>query len=210
MSDPPRSLAVTDIDLELLERLRAGDILAPAAVCQRFLTLLLAWLASRYPNADEHARMTAVHDTLLNFVKHPEAFDPAQRSLEGYLRMAAEGDLRNLDRKEGRHHRGQKSWNSVEDARADGNTSAREDDPSRTLQLAEEREAAAATLRRISENWTDEEKRFLDLMRQEEKDTAIYAAILGMETLPFAEQQHEVKKMRDRIVKRLQRGGRHE
>jgi hypothetical protein len=52
---------------------------------------------------------------------------------------------------------------------------------------------------------TREEQSVLALMRVKERKTAVYAAALGIAHLPPDAQRQEVKRMKDRLAKRLER-----
>ena len=47
----------------------------------------------------------------------------------------------------------------------------------------------------------------LELLRQGERKTAPYAAVLGITDLPEAEQRQQVKRVKDKLKKRLERAG---
>src|SRR5581483_8482335 len=75
---PPMDTPPTD-DAGLLDRLRAGDPLAPSQFCERFLPVLLGnrgWAAGL--TRDGHAVEQAAHDALLAFVRRPHVYDPSR------------------------------------------------------------------------------------------------------------------------------------
>ena len=187
--------------------LHLGDLnpAAVADVCQAYLNPLLAWLAARYPTIDPHLRQTAAHDALLTYVQSPQAYDPTRSDLASYLRMAARWDLANLLKREGKHHQGRVAWAVVEDAVEGGNLLGAED-PSLPLERAEETQEWQAFLETLAENFTAEERNVLELMLAGEKKTGVYAKVLGMDGRPATEQEREVKKVKERIKKRLERG----
>src|SRR5689334_1911013 len=72
-----------------------------AEIVEIFLPLLLAALKRRHPSHhDPHELETAAHSALMAYLQHPETYNPAKLSLLSYLRMSAEGDLKNMWRKE--------------------------------------------------------------------------------------------------------------
>ncbi|HEX4607222.1 MAG TPA: hypothetical protein VH092_03370 [Urbifossiella sp.] len=188
--------ALPDPDADLLARLRVGDTVAPAELAVAHMDGLVVYLRQRYPSAHEHFLFEAAGDAVLALIKNPGAFDPARNTLAGYLRMAALGDLHNLFHKEGRHHRDRAGPDSVELVPDDRNEGM--DEPDGPSFDAPELAAVIARLNEI-------ERRFFDLIRSGENRTAVLAPVLGLGDRPEAEQQAEVKKMRDRLIKRFQR-----
>jgi RNA polymerase sigma factor (sigma-70 family) len=207
----PQPLLPAEEEQALHRRLCEGDPLAPPDLCRIYFEPLLAWLRAihgrRGQGLDESLLSTAAEDAVIGLIKNPQAYDPTRRDLFGYLRMAAEGDLKNEYRKEQRHHRGRKPWIVVENEEAAGNCSGpgREPDPAELLEQAEQLQATQEWLGRISASWTEEERQVLDLMRQGEKRTEVVARVLGLEELPFGEQQEAVNRVKDRIKLRLKR-----
>jgi RNA polymerase sigma-70 factor (ECF subfamily) len=141
-------------------------------------------------------------------IKNPASFDPARGDLAAYLRMSAQADLINLLDKEGRHHQGRRPWHLVEHADESRNDLGRNDDPSLPLRIAEEQEQAnCGALALDGPEWTDTERRVVALMRRGERSTAVFADAMGLGSLPSEEQKREVKRVKDRIKKRLGRRG---
>jgi hypothetical protein len=197
-----------DEGLRLHLRLLEQDPVAPADVCRAYIKPLADWLDGTFRLGDPDLAHTAAGDALLKYVQHPEAYDPRGASLAAYLRMAARGDLVNLLDKEGRHQRQRVPWKVVELDQEGGNLFGREDEPSRQLERAEEAAAWQQFLRSVQEGWTPAEQRALEFMLAGERSTAVFAAALGFGSLPAAEQEREVKRVKDRILARLKREGR--
>jgi hypothetical protein len=178
---------------------------AVADVLQAYLDPLLAWLAAKYAGIDPHFRQTAVHDALVTYVQSPQSYDPTRSDLAAYLRMAARWDLANLLKAESKHHQGRVAWAVVEEA-VDGGNLFRGEDPSLQLERAEETQQWQAFLETLIDTFTEEERRVLHLMLAGERKTGVYAKALGLDDRPAPEQEREVKKVKDRIKKRLERG----
>src|SRR5947209_12676078 len=89
---------------------------APHDFAAAFLPPLLAWLEQRHRQVDQHLRQDAAHTAIVSFVKNPTGYDPSGLDVAGYLRMSAQGDLRNVLQREARHRRGRVSWKVVEDS----------------------------------------------------------------------------------------------
>jgi RNA polymerase sigma-70 factor (ECF subfamily) len=190
--------------LRLHRRLLERDASAPADVAAAFLAPLITWLEATNPSADPTTCGEAAGQAIIDFIHNPSAYHPDGLAVRSFLRMAAQRDLQNALRKERRHQRNRRDWNLVEDAPEAGKYLGRDDDPSLRLQLAEaERQAAPpeALLRGL----TEVERRVLELMRQGERRTAVYAAVMGILHLSTVEQRRRVKREKDRLAKRMQR-----
>jgi hypothetical protein len=180
---------------------------APADVCRAYLLPLQTWAANTFPREDPHLRDTAVHKALFDYVQHPRRYDPARLDLAAYLQMAAGCDLRNLRRAEARHQRRRVAWNSVEETAAGGKYSGADDDPAVALERVQDAEEGKRLLESVTEGWDEKDRRALNLMLEGERRTAAYAEILEIGDRPAEEQEREVKKLKDRIKRRLERKG---
>lgn len=200
----------------LHERLLARSRVAATDLAVAYLDRLAIWLARHNPNLDPHACDTAAEDAILALIKNPHSYKPESMDLERYLRMSAQGDLKNLLRAERRHSRRRVALEAVELSPGLGKYLRDEDaDPARVAERRDEAgEASAVALRpilaRVRTGLTLEEVKVLDLMQQGVKDTRVYAAALGITDRPFQEQQTAVKRVKDKIMQRIKRaGGRH-
>jgi DNA-directed RNA polymerase specialized sigma24 family protein len=187
---------VPDAAADLYARLTAGDRVASADLAAAFLVPLVEYLRAAFPRVDDHVRVTAAEDALLSLFRDPTVFDPARGGLATFLRMAARGDLSNALRKERKHQIRRAEQDCVELAAADGNTSRDDED-----QPSFDDPDLAAVIAALS----DDERRLFDLMRDGEKRTPVLAEALGVADRPFAEQQHEVWRVRERIMRRFKR-----
>ena len=185
----------------LFQRHCNGDRLARSDFIAATLDPLLQHLRRWRRDADEHACLTAAEDAILALIHNPIIYDSAGRALIGFLRMSAERDLLNELAKEARHHRNRDSAECVELATDDRNTSV--DELAGDLPSFDEPDIAAEVA-----SLTATEREVLRLMRDGEKRTAAFAAVLGIEHLPMEDQAGGVKRVKDRIIKRLQRAGR--
>lgn len=187
-------------------RLLAGDPVAPADLAEAYLDSLAIWLQRQNPGVtDPHHCTIAAGEAIIALIKAPRSYDPARRSLEGYLRMSAQGDLLNLLRNERRHSDRRTSLEAVELSPVAGKYLWDvEGDPARIVER--EDELAVAT-RPTLPGLTPQEEQALALMRQGERKTIAYARVLGLDRLPVAEQRQGVKRVKDRLQKRLLRAG---
>ncbi len=181
-------------------RLLTGDPLARSDFIASVLDHLVDHLRLWRQDADEHSCISAAEDAVLSLIRNPSIYDPAKRSLFGYLRMAAQCDLLNEYQREKKHRRNREdrdcvelpddTGNSYEAALADG------------LPSFEDSEIAAGIA-----SFTPLEMIVFELMRYGEKRTQAFAAALGIEHLSAGDRKREVKRVKDRIIKRLQRAG---
>lgn len=158
----------------------------------RPLTLaLLRWRPSTDPDDAE----TAATDAVLAFCKHPERYDPERLGLPAFLRMIARRRLLNLFDRQRRHHADRIPWDAVE---LDTPARNEEDDDPPPVPPA-----AWTVIDALSEV----DRQLFELMVDGERKTGVYAAVLGITHLPADEQQHQVKKAKDRIKARFKRAG---
>src|SRR2546425_571425 len=122
-------------ELDLHRRLVEEDPVAPSDLATTYLVPLLASL-TRINAADIHPDFIqeAVHEALINLIKNPRCFD-APRSkgrlpLFAFLRLAAQRDLQNILRREGRHWRHRVCLESVELSPLAGKYPGKTQDPS--------------------------------------------------------------------------------
>lgn len=203
----PQPLLSREQEQGLRGQLCAEDVVGASFLFRVYYLPLVEWLRERNRRLDNGLLEEAAEQAITALIADPRTYNPERCDLFGYLRLAAAGDLKNLLRKEGRHHRHRKPWNVVEKAEADGNGFGEIEGPPALLQQAEEALAADEFLRTCSSGWTAEEKQVLELMRCGETTTEALARVLGIEDLPFAEQQETANRVKDRLLKRLQREG---
>src|SRR5262245_2090760 len=88
----------------LIQRLRDGDPAAPEEFCDRYLPVLRSDRYWRVAGVrDDHMVVDAAIDAVFDFGQRPHRYDPARKSVLGYLRMAARGNLLNALERERRH-----------------------------------------------------------------------------------------------------------
>ena len=89
--------------LDIHARLCQGDPVASAELAAAFLVPLAALVERKNPRIDPHLCGEAAEDAILSLIKNPSSYNPERAPLEAYLRMSAQGDLRNLLQRERRH-----------------------------------------------------------------------------------------------------------
>ncbi len=149
------------------------------------------------PHADPHHATEATDAALLAFVRNPTAFAPTRSPLRAFLRLVARRDLLNLLDTEKRRRRGQIPWATVELTHPAGNELTEGET------FADHPELLAAV-----EGMSPDDQRVFELMRDGERDTPVFAAVLGLAHLSADEQAAEVKRAKDRVMARLKRAGR--
>lgn len=187
-----------DVLADIYHRLAGGDPTAPGDLAEA-VDPLTDHLRRHHPAADDHALWTAAADAVLSVIRNPAVFDPSRGPLRSFLCMAAEGDYLNLFKKEKRHHAKRETGDCVELPDPAGNPLQELDADGPSF----DDPAVAAEIAALP----PADRSVFELMRGGEKRTAAFAPVLGVAHLPPEDQAREVKRAKDRIVKRLQRAG---
>lgn len=188
-------------------RLFAEDPTAPRDVAFAYLDSLTDWLIARNKRVHPNDCSTAAEDAILGLIEHPDRYDPERQTLEVYLRVSASGDLKNILRSEHRHGGSRVDLDPER-------LGSRGEDPAAIWERRAEEEEKEAKLRSLTPasvqaSLTKQEEKALRLMQVGERKTAAYAVALEITHLPFKEQQKEVKLVKDRLQKRLERSENH-
>ena len=192
--------------LEAHQRLLDGDPVASAHLCELLLGPLVGALRRRWPDASyaETVYDTAV-DALIKHFHAPGRYDQARATLLGWLVWQANADLIND------YHAAQRRFDRDVVTQAQ----LRNDNDEVRLgagDVASDRYPAledAGVWRRIRVAFPDRQEREL-IWRcwvEGERSTKVAAEVLGLTGLPLAEQHRQVKNVKDRIMKKLQRMG---
>lgn len=180
---------------ELHAALIKGDPTASARIFEALLDPLVERLTYRWTTLGRQELEDQATDSLIGYVSNPQRYDPQRASLLTYLTLDADGDLKNAYRSP-RHNREQLA-SDVEDA-----LSQRNETTDVELSVEDDR----VFLARLREAFPDEcDRRVIYLLLEGERSTSAYAAALGISDLPADEQRAEVKRVKDRIKKRLAR-----
>ncbi len=191
---------------QLHQRLLDRDPLASTDLAEAFLTILKTGLEIRHPDLEEVLLWEAATSALLNYIERPQTFDPTRLSLPAYLRMSAEGDLRNALAKQNRYYRRNLPLEVVEVLRPVGNYNI-EDQFLARQEMLERWQARNQSHARIPPfaPLNELDRRLLALMEAGERRTIVYAAELGLENLSSAGQSRLVKRHKDRLKIMLKR-----
>ena len=194
-------------EFELHQRLLNRDETASAELVDCYMNWLVDVLKARHlPIAqhDETMILDSVTDALLNYIDHPETYKPELKSLKSFLYMSATGDLLNRWRKVQRMAKRETSLDKlVELGQETGNMIVESlDEPDKIL----DKLSVAERWQQIQELVPDEKDQLvIALLSSETRETKAYAEVLGITALPEAEQRKQVKQVKDRLKKRLQR-----
>lgn len=183
----------TEDENALLESLRAGQPLSVHDIVTTYLPLLVDYLQQNNSRLDDHLLHTAAEDALLNFLRRPASFDPQRSSFHKFLCMAAQADLKNLLEKERRVRRAI-SLESVAEPSV-----VRKDPWDSDVSWDHPR------LRLEIDILNDQERTALELMKDGVRSTPQCAEKLGLMHLDEHEQTVEVKRLKDRVKRRLSR-----
>jgi hypothetical protein len=161
-------------------------------VVTAYLDDLADWLEKIYEQALPDDCLTAAEDAILAYIKNPMSYDPENKTLRNNLRMSADGDMKNLLKKE-RRHSARRVNQELNDPVVEKHLQDEEADPHRILERRAETIAVDAQVRSLVPNWltagpTPPDVQVLGLMRIGERRTRVYAAALGISHLPFREQ----------------------
>jgi len=201
-----------DQELALHERLLAHEVLASSDLAAAYMDYLVSWLVRRNRLVAEELCVEAAGEAILTLIRNPGSYNPKRQALIAYLRMSAQGDLRNLLRKARRLEKNQVSLESVEQSPQAGKYLGRDDDPSLPLRISEDLASAdEQLLAPVKQGLSAGELAALSLILAGERKTSEYALALGIAHLPKDEQEKEVKRVKGKVNKRLERArARHE
>ncbi len=73
-----------------------GDPVASSIISERIYPIIIKHLECKYRGVSQGLIVSAATDAMINYLKRPQQYDPKRSPLEGYLKMAADGDLKNL------------------------------------------------------------------------------------------------------------------
>jgi len=197
----------------LHKRLLSHDATATEEAARLYLPLIERHVAARARNIyrindRELIWDVTVNAVMLDYILHPERFDRNRSGLLGYLKRAAERDLMNAIEKDRRQRRGEELHADVEEGIHARNKPS---DIARITHDAEEEAISRIQRERrltaISKVGNERDTVLLRLIAEGERSTDKFAAVLGVEGLPIAEQRLIVKQHKDRLKVRLKRGG---
>jgi hypothetical protein len=189
-------------------RVSIKDPTAFSELCEQALPHLVDFLYNCFPTSDNHLRESAVIDCLLDYQTRPNKYNPDRLPLFSYLRMAVRRDMLNaLDKQIRKESR----LTSMDDPTAqlyvfDRANKDHQDDLDGWLQ-----ENSSLSFNEILEALDEKldtlEKEALILMLEGRRESSAYYSILQISHLDDQSARKEVKKIKDRIMKKLSRLG---
>lgn len=189
-------------DRELHARLLQADPTAPADLVSQYLNPLLASLRRAFPGVDDQLLETKAHDAILDVGERPATYHPDRRSLAGYLLMDARGDVLNALKSERLRTSHILPLDDVELRPPARNTlwleTANPDDMVAKAATSERVEA-------VRGYFDEQEWEVVQLIGEGERRSEAFAEILGLQAWPREQRDREVKRVKDRLKKRLQR-----
>lgn len=201
----------TPDEIELHKLIQSGDDLAFAKLCDKYLELTIKKV--RHFNWQMHLNDSSlitevVIDSFYGYLYNPDKFNPEKQSLERFLVIDAEGDLKNAWAKRKKHQQKfEVIKNEVEFDEQFGNSETGKirnlNTPSQIMIDKEAEGILNAELKKHFDSERDIE--MANLILAKERETSVYAGVLEITHLNFDEQQKEVKRNKDRIKKVLDR-----
>lgn len=187
--------------LNIHSRLLDGNPTASAEIAELALGPLTEGLKREFPRLEESLITDAVEDAILSYLKMPNSFNPMKKTLLGYLKMSARGDLLNaLHVQKGRRER-EKLTKNVEDQLDGRNRYSGKIEPDIGGRIDGDE-----LRRKVQAAFSDPtDQKLLNLIQNGVRATSDYAAALDIATLPVTEQRRVAKRHKDRILKRLSR-----
>lgn len=198
----------TPDEIELHSQIKSGDDLAFSKLCDKYLepTIEVIRKFNRHIHLIDNSIIPEiVIDSFYAYLYNPDKFNPEKQTLERFLVIDAEGDLKNAWVRRKKH---QKLFKAIDDeTKFDGqfehSKSVNLNTPSQALIDKEAEDALIIELKKHFDSEIDIE--IANLILSEERETRVYSEILGITHLQTEEQQKEVKRSKDRIKKVLRR-----
>jgi DNA modification methylase len=190
---------------ELHQRLLDGDFVASQELAVAFLPAVVDRIKQRFPRLDDESLvLDATADAILSYAERPSQYDPDKLRLLPYLVMSADGDLKNALRRQQRQAQREFPMHDVE-LLLDARNVVQEEASSEEHPAVPEVEEVARRIREVIPDPVDQQ--LVGLMIQGERQTAVFARVLGIAELDVRRQSKIVKRHKDRLKKRLMRLG---
>ncbi len=190
------------------QRIIQKDATAFAELSERLLPLLVEFLTRQFPQAERHLPETVAIDCLLGYFNNPIQYRTGGISLYAYLRMAARYDMLNAVSRMRRSERRLVELEALDAVRSPQDwsrlTSTQELD---TLLHSHTQRSFPEILKLLELQLDGTERKVLELMLQGERSSEAYVNVLGIQGLDEREQRSEVARVKDRLMKRLNRLG---
>jgi RNA polymerase sigma-70 factor (ECF subfamily) len=193
----------------LHERILRDDPVAFAELCELALPQLISFLEAQFPQHDAHLHETTAIDSLLAYRKKSKQFDSQRLPLFAYLRMAVRRDMLNAIDKMKRH---EQRLISIDAPVAQSHLIAQaENDDFLDLDewLFQHTDLSSQQiLAALDSELSAMDREILYLMLDGVRERERFVAVMGIGQKDGLEQRREVKRAKDRILKKLRRFGR--
>ncbi len=193
-------MKATTAEIQLVQRLAnvQPDPVALSELFEYSYAPVINALKKKFPKGDQDDVYEIAFQTVDQFAKSPQRFDPEKNTLTGYLVMDAIGDMLNMLSK----NSGKKKLTiSVEDWDTHGNNLVEQISNQDLEEVALEN--LKIRLRDLFSNETDFE--FALMMESGVRETDLYAKLLNIENQSIEQQRAVVKRHKDRIGKQMER-----
>lgn len=190
------------------QRVLAGEPDAPSDFIALLLDPLVASLTREFSALpDPNLIVDTVTDSLFRFVQEPARYNPGRGALWNYLLMDARGDLRNAWQKERRRWKREQPFDPVAHDRPDGKSNVEEAIIRKLAPdgLPEGVDMSEIIARLRAEITDPQDRQVVLLMADGERETEVYARVLGIDHLSPEEQRRRVKQVKDRLRNMLKR-----
>lgn len=194
--------------LDIHQRALRGDPTATFDAADLLLEALVARLRARWPRlSGTDACHDAAVDVFVQYLQAPDRYDPSRSSLLGWLTMQAHADLSNEHAS--KQKRFERAW-MVESALSPsepdaGRTALAEEPWVDTVPTLEDSTVFAAVRKAFPD---ERDRRLIWLVCVEgSRSTDEAAIILGLTDLPKEQREAEVRRNKDRVMRRLRRLG---
>lgn len=195
--------------LALHRALVDGSADASVLLAEKLIPILKSKLGPLNAEArDPHVVESAIGYGVARYLKEPEAYDPAGRTLPNYLAMDIEGDVRNeLVTRRRQQARQEPLEEEVVELRSRDRNVTVEDEALDAMDPFDLPQAQVDAARRLLGELAPRDRELAQLVADGVRSYAVWANTLGIEHLPAEVQKREVKRQKDRIKKKLERMG---
>ncbi len=151
------------------------------------------------PSFNPHMVEEAVGQALLDYNDEPERYDPERSTLRSYLGMMAHSHFRDARKKEQRYADHQVSFSLLSALEMEQQLASSTEEVENAFVVKE-------SLEQLNAAFTDPiERRIVSLIVNRVRSRDPYVRVLNLQHLSEPEQRKEVKRVRERLVKRMRR-----
>jgi len=194
-------------EIEIHFLVSSGDSLALTKLYDEYGDRIVSLLGTRYPGVarqDDAQLYDAVNQAFFGYHRNPGTFDPEKNTLQRFLEIAAERDLKNILEKEARQGKKKNLPDDVELEEKFWNSIVKEQVEPESQMIA--KETIGLLDSELAVHFESAEDRIMAAMIiAGERETSAYAAVMQINELTKAEQMEHVKRAKDRIKRVLER-----